>query len=376
MADEDSAQEKTEEPTSKRADKAREEGQIPRSRDLTTSAILILGTLGLYLFGDLIGKAMVDVSIFNFSVERDVLLDSNYMIAHLAKSFQLLLRVIMPLFAVLLVASIVGPISLGGWNFSSKSLMPKFSRMDPLAGIKRMFSAKSIVELVKSIAKVSLVVSTSYLLLILMKGELLGLSAMDPYDAMRKSVQLSLWASLVLACSTLVIVIIDVPFQLWDNKKKLKMSLQEVKDEMKDSEGKPEVKSKIRQMQMQASQNRMMAAVPEADVVITNPTHFSVALKYDPENMRAPILLAKGVDHVALRIREVAKLNGVEFVVSPPLARAVYHTTEIEQEIPEGLYIAVAQVLAYVFQLREFRKGLGDRPDLPSRPDIPTGFEY
>lgn len=376
MAGDDSAQEKTEEPTPKKQQKAREDGQVPRSKDLTTTAVLILGTWGLLAFGGDIAQVMIDISHYSFSVKREDLFDTTQMIAHLALSLEAAIRVLLPLFAMLALAAIVGPIALGGWNFSAKTLLPKLNRMDPISGIKRMFSVRSLVELFKSIGKVSIVIFIAVIYLNVNKDELLALSSMAVMEGMSESVSLSLWGALLISCSTIIIAAIDIPFQLWENTKKLRMSRQDIKDEMKDSEGKPEVKSKIRQMQMQMSQNRMMAAVPEADVVITNPTHFSVALKYDPENMRAPILIAKGVDHTALKIREIAKMHKIEFVESPPLARAIYHTTEVDTEVPEGLYVAVAKVLAYVFQLREYRRGRSERPLYPRNPEIPPNYRF
>jgi flagellar biosynthetic protein FlhB len=376
MAEEDSAQEKTEEPTQKKLDKAREDGQVPRSKELTTSAVVLLGSGGLIFFGGAIANVLLGIASSSFTVSREEMFDTRALFEYLTNSLNAAFMVLMPLFVVLAAAAVAGPVALGGWNFSVKSLQPKFDKIDPIAGTKRMFSMRSLVELVKSIGKVLVVGGVAFFLLQHYWDELLMLSSLPPIEAMYRSIELSLYAALILSASTIFIVLIDVPYQLHDHKQKMRMSKQEVKDESKDSEGKPEVKGKIRQMQMQMAQNRMMDAVPDADVVITNPTHFSVALKYDPDNMRAPILLAKGVDHLALRIREVAKQGGVEFVESPPLARAIYHSTEVDHEVPEGLYVAVARVLAYVFQLREFRKGQGERPDYPNNPEIPPNYRH
>ena len=376
MAEEDSAQEKTEEPTAKRQEKAREDGQIPRSKELTTSAVLIVGCVGLYMFGGQIAQGLADILKFNFTIEREAIFDPNAMLGHLGSSFYLGLKVLIPLFAVLLVAAIAGPIALGGWLFSTKSLAPKLNRMDPVAGLKRMFSVKSLVELVKAIGKVGVVVAFAFVLLNYMKEDLLGLGFEGVERGMEHSVYLSIIPAIIISVSTLVIAAVDIPFQIWDNVKKFRMTRQEIKDEMKDSEGKPEVKGRIRQLQYEMAQNRMMAAVPEADVVITNPTHYSVALKYDPNSMETPILLAKGVDHMAMKIREIAKANKIEFIQSPLLARAIYHTTEVDEEIPSGLYVAVAQVLAYVFQIREYRRGRGERPTYPRNPPVPKDMRY
>ena len=372
----DDSQEKTEEPTAKRLDKAKEDGQVPRSRELTTTAVLLAGTIGLMVFGGGIAQALVDVMSASFSLDRTAISDPSQMFALLGASFSDALWSLVPLFAVLLIASIAGPIGLGGWLFSAKSLAPKLDRINPMSGLKRMFSVKSLMELVKSIAKVLLVGIAAYVLLLIMKNELLGLAHEDINRGMRHALQLALYAAIILAAVTIAIAAIDIPFQIHEHTQKLKMSKQDLKDELKDTEGKPEVKGRIRQLQYEMAQRRMMSNVPDADVVITNPTHFSVALKYNPESMGTPILVAKGVDHAAIKIREIAKEHGIEFVEAPPLARAIYHTTDIEDEIPEGLFVAVAQVLAYVFQLREFRKGRADRPTYPRRIDLPKDMEY
>jgi len=213
-------------------------------------------------------------------------------------------------------------------------------------------------------------------LLLSMQQDMLDLANMSPLASIVESLRLSGWAAIALSAVTLLIVLVDVPFQIHENSKKLKMSLQDIKDEMKDSEGKPEVKGRIRQLQRELANNRQLSSVPEADVIITNPTHFSVALKYDPQTMQTPIMIAKGVDHLALKIREVANANDIQILESPVLARAIYHTTEVDQEVPSGLYMAVAQVLAYVFQLRNYRKGQGERPVQPRNIDVPKDMRF
>ncbi len=373
---EDSSQEKTEEPTARKLDKAREDGQVPRSRELTTTAVILAGSLGLMFFGGGVVTKLSDIIRFNFTLEREEMFDPNAMFNHLGNSLYEALFSLLPIFAVLLLAAIAGPVALGGWLFSTKSLAPKLSRMNPISGLKRMFSVKSLVELVKAIGKIAVILTVAYFLLQSMRGALLGLSEETLEAGVAHSLQLSLWAAVLLSASTILIALIDIPFQIHEHVKKLKMSHQDLKDEMKDTEGKPEVKGKVRQMQQQMSQQRMMESVPDADVIITNPTHFSIALKYDPETMETPILLAKGVDHVAIRIREVAKAHNIEFIEAPPLARAIYHTTEVEESIPQGLYLAVAQVLAYVFQLREYRRGRNERPVYPRNLDIPKDMNY
>ena len=376
MAEQDSSQEKTQEATPRKLQKAREDGQIPRSRELTTTAVLLAGTVGLYMFGGVIIDSLVGVFRFNFALEREAVFDPELMFQHLGWSFMQALMGLLPLFGLVVIAACAAPVALGGWLFSGNALMPKLNRMDPIAGLKRMFSAKSLVELIKSIGKVLVVVFVAYLSLSFVQDELLGLSREDINSGMRHSLELSIWAAILISASTLIIAAIDVPFQIWDHAKKLKMSMQEIKDEMKDTEGKPEVKGRIRQLQREMANRRMMASVPDADVVITNPTHFSIALKYDPETMDTPIVLAKGVDHMAMKIREIARAHNIEFVQSPVLARAIYHTTEVDASIPSGLYVAVAQVLAYVFQLRNYRKGRGEKPPFPRNVPVPPDMVF
>ena len=274
----------------------------------------------------------------------------------------------------LLVIALAGPVSLGGWLFSSEALQPKFSRMNPLSGLKRMFSVQALVELGKAVGKFLVVLTVAVAVLMANQDDLLSIGHEPLPQAIAHSAQIVGWCSLWMACSLILIAAIDVPFQLWDHKQKLMMTKQEVRDEFKDTEGKPEVKSRIRQLQYEMAQRRMLQEVPQADVVITNPTHFAVALKYDADKGGAPRLVAKGGDFLALKIREIAQEHRVELLESPALARAVFYSTELDQEIPAGLYLAVAQVLAYVYQLKQFRAGKGKRPgplpDLPIPPDL------
>ncbi|MBU2887222.1 flagellar biosynthesis protein FlhB [Gilvimarinus agarilyticus] len=374
--DNDSSQEKTEEPSARKLEKAREDGQIPRSRDLTTTFILLAGSIGLFVFGRLIADKFVALTQNNFTLSRTEIFDTSAMIGHLVSSFYAGLISIAPFLAILLVASIVGPIALGGWMLSAKAMAPKFSRMNPLAGLKRMFSVKALVELAKSLGKVSVVMSVAVLALFIWQQDMMQLGALETNVAIVESVLISAYTTIAMSAVTILVAAIDVPFQIWDHAKKLKMSHQELKDEHKDTDGKPEVKGRIRQMQREIAQRRMMSQVPEADVVITNPTHFSVALKYNPDDMSTPILLAKGGDHTAFRIRDIAKNNKIDIIESPVLARAIFHTTEVDAEIPAGLYMAVAQVLAYVFGLRNFRQGKGERPVFPRDINVPRDMRY
>ncbi|MBD9416535.1 flagellar type III secretion system protein FlhB [Pseudomonas sp. PDM16] len=374
MAESESGADKSEEPTGKRLEEARKKGQIARSRELNTLAVTFAGAAALLMFGAEMGRAMMGMMHGNFSLPREVLLNEGSMVRYLMRTGMEALLALQPFLTVLLIASIIGPISLGGWLFSSEALMPKFSRMNPLEGLKRMFSTKALVELLKALAKFVVILVVALAVLKSDQDDLLAIASEPVEAAILHAMQVTGWSLLWMACGLILIAGVDVPFQLWDTKQKLKMTKQEVKDEYKDSEGKPEVKSKIRQLQRQMAERRMMQQVPEADVVITNPTHFAVALKYDPAKGNAPMLLAKGGDFLALKIREIAQENNVSLLESPALARAVYYSTEVDQEIPAGLYLAVAQVLAYVYQLRQFRSGKGKRPgplpDLPIPQDL------
>ncbi|HCA22649.1 MAG TPA: flagellar biosynthesis protein FlhB [Pseudomonas sp.] len=375
MAESDSGQERTEEPTGKRLQESRDKGQVARSRELNTLAVVMVAAVGLLTLGPAMVQKLMNIMSFNFSVEREALYSNDSMGLHLFASVGEGLQVLGPLFFLLLVASIVGPVLLGGWLFSTKSLAPKFERMNPLAGLKRMFSLKALVELLKALGKFLVVLGAALLVLHLRTEDLLSMGQESLQSAIVHCAWVLASSLIILSASLILIAAVDVPFQLWDHKQKLRMTKQEVKDEFKDSEGKPEVKGRIRQLQREMAERRMMDKVPQADVVITNPTHFAVALKYDPLATGAPVLLARGADLVAQRIREVASENQIVVLESAPLARAVFYSTELDREIPAGLYLAVAQVLAYVFQLRQFRAGQGKRPGPMPEPPIPDDLK-
>lgn len=331
---------------------------------------MLVGASALLIFGGAMAQDMMELMRINFSLPREVILDQRSMATYLMRSGQIALWSIQPVMITLVLAAIIGPISLGGWLFAASSMAPKFSRLNPGPGLKRMFSTKSLVELLKALAKFIIILFVALAVLSSDIDDLLRI-AHEPLDmAIIHSLQVVGWSTLWMACGLILIAVVDVPVQLWESHKKLLMTKQEVRDEHKDQEGRPEVKQRIRQLQREMSQRRMMAAIPEADVVITNPTHYAVALKYDPEKGSAPVLLAKGSDFLALKIREIAAANEILLLESPALARSIYYSTELEQEIPGGLYLAVAQVLAYVYQIRQYRAGKGKRPD-PLKDDLP-----
>ncbi|RON49189.1 flagellar biosynthesis protein FlhB [Pseudomonas frederiksbergensis] len=370
MAESESGQDKTEDPTDKRKKDSRDKGEVARSKELNTLAIMLVGASALLIFGGALAQDMMELMRINFSLPREVIMDQKSMANYLLHSGQIGLWAIQPIMISLVLAAIIGPISLGGWLFAFGSLAPKFSRMNPLSGLKRMFSTKALVELLKAFAKFTIVL---FVALAVLSSDIDDLQriAHEPLElAIIHSLQVVGWSTLWMACGLIIIAAVDVPVQLWESHKKLLMTKQEVRDEHKDSEGRPEVKQRIRQLQREMSQRRMMAAIPDADVVITNPTHYAVALKYDPEKGGAPMLIAKGSDFLALKIREIAVANEVLLLESPALARSIYYSTDLDQEIPGGLYLAVAQVLAYVYQIRQHRAGKGKRPD-PLKDDLP-----
>ncbi|MBR9870568.1 MAG: flagellar type III secretion system protein FlhB [Gammaproteobacteria bacterium] len=372
MAEEnDNSQEKTEEPTPRRLEKAKEDGQAARSKELATMAVLLAGAGGLLMFGTSLAITFEGIMRDAFVIERASIFDTRHMSVQLIVSAKEAAYALSPILILLLIAAIAGSIGIGGLLFSAKAIAPKANRMDPIKGLGRMFSMRSLIELVKAIAKVGLVLAIAIIILNLRTDDLLSIAEEPVVPAMEHVLWTLGWSFLVLSCATIIIAMIDVPFQIYDHQKKLRMTKQEVKDEYKDSEGKPEVKGKIRQLQREMAQRRMMQDVPTADVVITNPTHYAVALKYDQDAMGAPVVVAKGADEVAFKIMEVAREYKVEVLRTPPLTRAVYHNSDIGEEIPDGLYMAIAQVLAYVFQLRQFRKGRGPKPGMPDFPIPP-----
>jgi flagellar biosynthetic protein FlhB len=369
---EESGQERTEEPTPKRLEDARRKGQIPRSRELNTLAVLMAGVVGLGIFSRSLGEGLAKLMRVNFRLEREDLLSSDALLEHAAQALLDGLLLLAPLLLVAVIAALAAPLMLGGWVFSLENLAPKFAKLNPWEGFKRMFSWRSLVELLKSFLKVVLIASVAGIVLKVFQPQLVELSGKDLKPALAEGLEWLWQASLVVSVSLLAIAEIDVPYQLWDWRNKLKMTVQEIKEELKESEGRPEVKSKIRQLQRERAQRRMMEEIPKASVVVTNPTHFAVALQYDSSQRGAPKVVAKGVDLIAYQIRTRAISAGVPLVEAPSLARALYYSTELGQEIPQGLYLAVAQVLAYVYQLKTARGR--EFPPLPR--DLPVPEEY
>ncbi len=368
----DSGQERTEAPTPKRQREAREQGQIARSRELGTTLVLIVSAAGLLLLGPATAAALLEELRTGLSPTREMIFDPLWMTRGLGEMAWRGFLAILPLIGLLMLAAFLAPLLMGGIGFSWKALAPKFERIDPLKGLQRMFALRALIELIKSIIKFLLVGAVAVLVIWLELDDLLRLGLTDPRGGLLAAMEILGWGFLLMSASTLLIAAFDVPYQLWEHIKQLRMTKQEIKDEFKETEGKPEVKQKIRQLQMQAAQRRMMQEVPKADVIITNPTHFAVALRYDAARGDAPIVVAKGRDLVAARIREIGEEHGVLIFSAPPLARALYQTTDLNQPIPAELYRAVAQVLAYVYQLNEARRQGGAAPPRPNV-EVPEG---
>jgi len=351
MAESDSGQERSEEPTEKKLSDAKKKGQIARSRDFNTMIIIAMAATALIMMGHIMVSDLGDIMIHYIQPTREDIFDPMASLRWFYSAMLDGLWLLVPFFSLMFFGALFAPISIGGWAFSVESITPKLSKLNPIKGLKKVFSAKGLMELVKALAKFLLVASVALVVIWSNTDAYLQLGNMPMKAALVKAGELLTWAFLLITIALMIISAIDVPFQIWDHKKQMKMTLQEIKDEMKDTEGKPEVKAKIRQKQREMAEARMMDAVPDADVVITNPTHFAVALKYNPDNMRAPLVLAKGADLVAANIRRVALANEIFLLETPPLARALYHTTDIGKEIPHGLYVAVAQILAYVLRI-------------------------
>ncbi len=370
MTETESGQEKTEQPTAKKLLDAKKKGQVPRSKELSSMLVTISVALALIVFGGSVGNDLLTLLKHTFSPQYLNETQTTQLAGQFYTIFIQGLLTVVPLMAVALLASVVSSVALGGFTFA---LSFKIERLDPIKGFGKLFSAKSLVELLKSIAKLLFIGAAAVGLFYVMAEQVVMLGLQSPLQAIHDAGGLLGWFFLFVSLPLIAIAALDVPWQIFNHNKELRMTKQELRDEHKDTDGKPEVKSKIRELQQAAAQARMMDAVPEADVVITNPTHFAVALKYDEVRSGAPILVAKGADLVAARIREMAAANDVVLVESPRLARAIYASTKLNNEIPTGLYLAVAQILAWVYQLRQWHAVGGEYPDQPE-PEVEDRF--
>lgn len=369
MAEEQTGQERTEQPTERRLQEARKKGQVPRSRELNTMLSLILASIALLVLGGGISQNIMQISVEGFSISRELAFDANQLPFQFMYMASQTLLALSPFMAVMLISVFAGPLMMGGWSFSLETISFKLEKLNPIKGLARIFSLKGLVELVKALAKFLLLLGAAILIFFSIDQQLLSLASMNPKAAGIEAVTVLVQVLLILSATTILIVALDVPFELWNHQKQLRMTKQEVKDEMKETDGNPQVKQRIRTMQRQLAESRMMEDVKTADVVITNPTHFAVALQYLDRPGSAPRLVAKGKDLTALRIRSIATEHNIPLFEAPPLARALYRSTEIGHEIPHVLYMAVARVLAYVFQLKN--AGPTDYVPKPDDLDIP-----
>jgi len=348
----ETAAERTEQATPKRLDEARKKGQVPRSTDLSMAAVCIAAAAAIYTLGRGAAQHFAELMRGSLSLRPEQAVGENVIWPALTSAGSQALIHILPILGATFVAALAAPLAIGGWNFSGQALVPQFGKLSPAKGLGRMFSARGGVELGKGLAKVFVVALIAWVLLKGMTPQMMGLSSEPLIAAIGHSAQLAGYSLLVLCFGLVVIAAVDVPFQLWQHGRDLKMTREEVREEYKESEGSPETRGRIREAQRALARGRMMQEVPKADVVVTNPTHFAVALRYDDKKMRAPIVVAKGTDLLAARIREIAMENGVPILEAPPLARALYRTVDLGREVPAALYVTVAQVLTYVYQLK------------------------
>ncbi|MEW7848823.1 flagellar biosynthesis protein FlhB [Massilia aurea] len=371
---EDSDAEKTEDASPRKIEKAREEGDVPRSRELATFTVLMTAGACLWAFGGMLVGRLATSLKSGLTLDREQVFNPNILLERILNDIVSVLLACLPIAGAIMLIALVSPLLIGGWLFSSKAFMPNFGKLNPIKGIGNMFSKNALVELLKAIIKTIVIGVVAWIVVSGQKEAMLGL-AVEPLNESSAHVGDMIGRSFLFITGALgVIALIDGPYQLWHWKDKLKMTRQEMIQESKESDGNPQIKGKIRQMQREMSRGRMMQNVPTADVIVTNPTHYAVALKY-ADGKGAPRVVAKGVDDVAAKIREMGAEHKVAMLEAPALARALFKHTEIDEEIPEKLYSAVAEVLAYVYQLRAYKKGEGDYPDRPTRLRVPAEMD-
>lgn len=367
---------KTEDPTPQRLEKAREEGQIPRSRELTSLLILLVGVCVIWLGGESLARRLASLLSSGLRFDHSIINDPNLILGQIILLLKEAMLALMPLIVGVVVVALVAPVMLGGLVFSTKSLAFKLDKLNPLPGIKRMFSAQTAAELMKAVMKSLLMGSMAGLFLWLHWPDMMRLISESPLVAMGNALNMVGFCALLVVLAIIPMVGFDVFWQIYSHLKKLRMSRQDIRDEFKQSEGDPHVKGRIRQMQRAAARRRMMADVPKADVIVNNPTHYSVALQYDENKMSAPRVVAKGAGLVALRIRELGEENRVPMLEAPPLARALYRHAEVGQQIPGQMYAAVAEVLAWVWQLKRWRLAGGTPPKKPDNLPVPEALDF
>lgn len=373
---EESDLEKTEPASPERLEKARGEGQVARSRELVTFVMLATALGGLWAMGEMIGAQFGSAMRNGLQFERTSAFDASHMMVHAEGAVLHALQALMPLLVMMMVAALLAPMMLGGWLLSTKSLAPNFSKLNPVAGIGRMFSTETLAELIKTVVKSLLVGGAAWWVIAGNLGALMALMSEPIHAALPHALQLVVRTCALIVGSLLLVVAIDVPYQLWSHAHKLRMSREDLRQEQKENDGDPQVKAQIRRQQQQMAKRRMMAEVPKADIIVTNPTHFAVALKYRDQEMRAPRVVAKGADLVALRIRALAEEHKIPILEAAPLTRALYRHTQLGQEIPAALYAAVAEVLAWAYQLRRLGHEGGHLPRPPTDLPVPESLAH
>ncbi|HJV07061.1 MAG TPA: flagellar biosynthesis protein FlhB [Chromobacteriaceae bacterium] len=371
---EDSDLERTEPASAKRLQTAREEGNIPRSRELSTFAVTMTGVALLMTLGGKIATALMQIMQQIFTFDQTVVHKTEPVLLRFRESFFTIAWQLLPLFGALFIVAALVPLFVGGWNFTLKTVEPKFSKLNPLSGIKRLFSVTSATEALKAILKSMLIGGVATWFIWKERADLVGLISMPLESGIAKMADMMIHTFFVVTGAMLMLVVVDVPFQLWNYHKQLRMTKEEVKQEFKEAEGSPEVKGRIRQMQREAARKRMMQEVPSANVIVTNPTHYAVAIKYK-EGMAAPQVVAKGSLKLAARIVDTGKENKVTVMRAPSFARALYFHAELGQDIPAKLYSAAAQVLAYVYQLNVYQTNGGLAPVYPDQLEVPPELD-
>ncbi|BCB26698.1 flagellar biosynthesis protein FlhB [Sulfurimicrobium lacus] len=373
---EDSDLERTEPASQRRIEQAREKGQVARSRELTTVAILLAAGGGMMYMGGGMMEHMRALMKNALTLERASAFDPVHMSHHLYQYSLDILMTFLPLLGLMLLATVASSVLVSGWLFSVDALAPDFSRLDPLKGVTRIISWSGMVEMLKAVFKAGLIGGVAFWVVYQDVDGVIALVSEPLETGLTHLASMVGFTFMAVSASMLLIVAIDVPYQLWNHSRQLKMTKEEVRQEGKETEGDPHVKARIRALQREAARRRMMSEVPKADVIVTNPTHYAVALRYQENKMRAPQVIAKGAALIALRIRQLGEENHVPILEAPPLARALFRHAELGQEIPAKLYTAVAEVLAYVYQLRRYRTYGGEQPEAPRVLPVPPELDF
>lgn len=374
MAEESDKEDRTEAPSPRRLEQARKEGNVPRSRELSTFAITATGLALLMATGSKLYQFLHQLLVDWFTFNQGKAASGEQILEHFRRSLVDGMFAMAPMLGALLVVAVATPMAIGGWNFTSKGFTPNFGKLNPASGLKRMFSLQAVAEGAKAILKSALIGGVATWVIWDERGDLVGLVSMPLDRAQIHLIGLMEHTFTLVVGAMLLLVLLDVPFQLWQYTKNLRMTKEEVKQEYKEQEGSPEVKGRIRQLQREAARKRMMQEVPKANVIVTNPTHYAVALRYE-DGMAAPKLIAKGSLKLAERIIEKAKEHQVTVVRAPSFARALYFNVELEEDVPSKLYTAAAQVLAYVFQLEQYEKSGGSSPVFPEQLQVPPELD-